>query len=88
MKQPDSSQILKQCAHGVIGTDSRGSIVHINDKAKEIIRYDGLKPKGENVVDVLPVTGQLILEAMEKKNPISVTRWKESRKTWLSASMS
>jgi len=69
MKQPDCSQILQNCAHGVIGTDVKGRIIHINSKAKEIIRFAGPLGQDTNVIDLLPATGKLILGAMESRNP-------------------
>ncbi len=69
MKQPDCSQILQNCAHGVIGTDVKGRIIHINSKAKEIIRFADRLQQDINIIDLLPATGKLILEAMKSRKP-------------------
>ena len=37
MLRLDCEQILNHCMYGVIGTDVFGQIIHINDKAKEIV---------------------------------------------------
>ena len=69
MKQPDCSQILQHCAHGIIGTDADGRVIHINSKAKEIIRFSERLQQDINISDLLPATGKLILEAMKSRNP-------------------
>lgn len=69
MKQPDYLQILQQCAHGVIGTDVQGRVVHINQKAKELIKFANRLKQDSNIVDLLPVTGQLVIEAIKNRQP-------------------
>ena len=69
MKQPDCSQILQHCAHGVIGTDIKGKVIHINQKAKEIIKFADRLQQDVNIIDLLPTTGQLVLGAMENQQP-------------------
>jgi len=69
MKPPDCSQILQHCAHGVIGTDVTGRVIHINKKAKKIIKFADRLQKDIHIIDLLPATGQLILGAMKNNQP-------------------
>ncbi len=69
MKQPDCDQLLQHCAHGVIGTDAEGKVTYINRKAKEIIRFSDRLENGVDIVNLLPVTGLLILETIKSGQP-------------------
>lgn len=69
MMLPDSDQIIEQCAHGVISTDEKGHLLHINRKARQIIKYKAEITDRTHIADIIPITGQLIVDAIKNRKP-------------------
>ena len=64
MTRPGYRQILNCSNHGIIATDRNGIIVFINRVAREIFKLGQKRSKGENIIDILPLTGALMLKSI------------------------
>lgn len=69
MRPPDCERVLANCAHGVIGTDAAGIIVHVNQRAAEIIGKPEAAKGSGLISDLLPETGKLIMETIRTGRP-------------------
>lgn len=68
---PSHEQMLNSCNHGVIATDRHGMILFINHKAREALKFGKKKLVGKKIIDVLPITGGLMMESIKTGEPQS-----------------
>ena len=69
MEQPDCRSFFEHCAHALIGIDAAGRLLHINHKASRLLKLKHRIETGVPIETILPVTGRLILDAMENDQP-------------------
>jgi PAS domain S-box-containing protein/TyrR family helix-turn-helix protein len=58
-------KILDFSHHGIIATDKNGLIVFINHRAREIFKFGQKEFIGQKIMDVLPMTGALMMESIK-----------------------
>ena len=61
--------IFNSTSNGVIATDDQGNIKLINPKAEKILALPRIKVLGNHILDVLPTTGQLIVNCLKTGQP-------------------
>ncbi len=69
MNPPNNGHIIKNCIHGIIATDSQGKLISVNAKARKILKHSHKFQIGVDIMALLPVTGQLIHDVLQKKKP-------------------
>ena len=69
MNALNNELILENCIHGIIATDAHGKIICVNAKAREILKHANQFRIGVDLMKLLPVTGRLIHEVLEKRLP-------------------
>ena len=62
-------QILNASSNGVIATDAAGNIVMMNRAAEKILGFNRKKTIGTYILDLLPMTGDLVLKCLETGKP-------------------
>ena len=69
MNPPNNGHIIENCIHGIIATDSQGKLISVNAKARKILKHSHKFQIGVDIMALLPVTGQLIHDVLQKKKP-------------------
>jgi len=62
--------IFQFTSNGVLVTDKHGVITHINRKALAILKLGDRRHMGENILDVLPLTGNPVQQCLTTSRPI------------------
>jgi PAS domain S-box-containing protein/TyrR family helix-turn-helix protein len=62
-------QIFNATSNGLIATDTKGRIITVNEEACKIIGLDRDSVEGENVTDLLPMTGYLVSKCLSTGEP-------------------
>lgn len=68
--QIDFEDVFQYTSNGVLVTDRKGVITHINNKAKSVLQFDSQDHLGKNVIKILPLTGNLIKKCLLRGEPI------------------
>lgn len=69
MQDPVCKEILDHSSYGVIGTNMKGKIVYVNQKARESIQFTELLTGDLHINHLLPKTGSNVREAIENQQP-------------------
>jgi PAS domain S-box-containing protein len=62
-------QIFNFISNGIIVTDRRGRITHINPQAENILGFDGTDQRGVFISDLLPLTGPQVMQCLKTGRP-------------------
>ena len=60
----DLKDIFQFTSNGVIATDHKGRITHINRRSETILNIDARKHVGQTLLDVLPLTGSAVQQCL------------------------
>jgi PAS domain S-box-containing protein len=66
----DFCDIFQYTSNGVIVTDKRGVITHVNRYSEKVLHIDGKKHVGKGILKCLPLTGEVVHQCLESGNPI------------------
>ncbi|MBI9085692.1 MAG: sigma 54-interacting transcriptional regulator [Desulfobacterales bacterium] len=62
-------QIFEATSNGAVATDAHGRIAFMNPQAEEILGFDAAKSRGMFIVDLLPLTGPLVMACLTSGAP-------------------
>jgi PAS domain S-box-containing protein len=62
--------IFQYTSNGMLVTDASGIITHINSKAEAVLKLDASIHLGEDIIDILPLTGNPIQQCLKAGKPI------------------
>jgi PAS domain S-box-containing protein/TyrR family helix-turn-helix protein len=62
-------QIFNATSNGLIATDTKGRIITVNEEACKIIGLDRVSVEGENITDLLPLTGYQVSKCLSTGEP-------------------
>ena len=66
----DFIDIFQYTSNGVIVTDGRGVITHINRYSEKVLNIDGKKDIGKFILKILPLTGSAVHQCLESGDAI------------------
>ncbi|MBW1982434.1 MAG: sigma 54-interacting transcriptional regulator [Deltaproteobacteria bacterium] len=70
MRSPISyKQIFHATSNGIVVTDATGTIIYFNKQAERILDLQAAKHIGLYICDVLPLTGQQVIECLQTGKP-------------------